>query len=657
MCGSVSQKGVSFQEIVRANRLALHRGPDGEGFWIWDGRSDTGEFVDSNSADRYAADGTIVLGHRRLAILDLTDAGLQPMASRDGRVWIVFNGEVFNYIELREELSRFGHRFRTGTDTEVVLAAYDEWGTDCFARFNGMWGLAIIDLRQRKLVLSRDRLGIKPLYVWAMDGEIAFASEIKQLFAISGVKATANMHAVAEYIDTGYEAPLDTFFEGIKTVPTGHWGEVSIDAPRMPRFESYWFPERIAVEKIDRTEARERTRELFERSNRLRLRSDVPVGVCLSGGLDSSAIFGQIQQLGSGNGATISGFSAVFDDPEVDERRFIHKVLEAYNATGHTTLPTPEAFVEECDGFLYHHDEPPGSMSPYAAWSVMRLARQNRVPVLLNGQGGDELFSGYWPAYYLFLKQQLRRHPGTVARHCLGSLLPGGNPALVGMATAYFRRYQHRKRRANRTLLVSNWRSFGITLDNNWATEAQQITPEQYRLRELRQIQLPRLLKYDDRNSMAFGIEGRYPFLDHHLIEWILRLPVEMNLRRGWNKELLRESLGHVLPPDIKRRRSKLGFVTPQATWIRGPLRPVLDEWVARPSARLRQIVDLNAVKRVFAELKSKSSVHFTNESQLLLMRLYFLDRWFELFDVRIPSQESPTRINSRRAQVGGGVN
>jgi asparagine synthase (glutamine-hydrolysing) len=618
------------------NQLASHRGPDGEGYWLWDGESAKGQFMATHEVPDAPQRGMVALGSRRLAILDLSRAGLQPMPSKTGRAWITFNGEIYNYVELRNELLQLGHQFRTGTDTEVILAAYDQWGTACFARFNGMWGLAIADLQRRVLILSRDRLGIKPLYVWAKNHALAFASEIKQLLVLPGITAVANMDALVEYIDTGYEAPPATFFEDIHAFPPGCWAEVPLDQPHAPSPHSFWNPEQLTLRQIDRVEARERTRCLFEDAVRLCLRSDVPVGVCLSGGLDSSSVLGQVQRLKDGKGAPTYAFSAAFHEALFDERQYIELVLRECGGEGYYTFPSADAFLEDFDDFIFHHDEPPNSLSQYAAWSVMRLARQHHVPVLLNGQGGDELFSGYWPAYYLFLRRQLAQAPWRVAEHVLGTLLPGGNPTLVLQALPHFQRYRHRRQRDNRTLLQPRWASTGFTVAANWAVVTQHLEPVQYRLAEIRHIHLPRLLKWDDRNSMAFSIEGRYPFLDHRFVEWAMTLPPEINLKRGWNKLLLREALSNILPPAIQWRRSKVGFETPQSEWIQTTLRSVLTQWVGCPSERLQAIVDLSHLKRFAEQLLWSNTLHKMDERQLVLVRLYFLDRWLTRFKVDV---------------------
>jgi asparagine synthase (glutamine-hydrolysing) len=619
------------------NNLGAHRGPDGEGYWLWCGQNGPGRFFGREEADDNHARGIIGLAHRRLAILDLSKAGLQPMSSHDGLLWITFNGEVYNYLELRKELENLGHEFRTKTDTEVILAAYTEWGTGCFSHFNGMWGMAIVDSRNSALVLSRDRLGVKPLYVWMKDRTIAFASEIKQFRALPDFVPVANMDAVAEYIDTGYEDPPATLFKGVQAFPPGYWATMPIQGSASLDPQPYWHPERVGVTRTIRDgETRERTRELFADAVKLRLRSDVPVGVCLSGGLDSSAIFGQAQLLAAESGALTYAFSATFQDRRFDESKYINIVLDRFKGRGYRTSPTAQGFLDDFDRFIYHHDEPTASLGQYAAWTVMRLAREAGVPVLLNGQGGDELFSGYWPAYYLFLRQASRRAPWKLAKDLLGSLLPGGNPALVSQLMPHLRQYRHRKHRRNRSVLLRRWQSNGFTLRNNWATLAQQLEPEQYRLSEIRRVHLPRLLKWDDRNSMAFSIEGRYPFLDYRMVEWALTLPPEVNLNRGWNKLLLRSALGAVLPAAVQWRRSKVGFETPQSEWIRSALHPKLVHWASRISDRLGEIVDQQRVKSMAEELFASKKLHRMDERQFLLLRLFFLDRWLSLFEVHV---------------------
>jgi asparagine synthase (glutamine-hydrolysing) len=369
------------------------------------------------------------------------------------------------------------------------------------------------------------------------------------------------------------------------------------------------------------------------------LRSDVPVGVCLSGGLDSSAIFSRVQQLKSGLDKALYAFSAAFSEADIDERPYIKTVLDHCGGKGFYTFPTAEKFLADFDQFIYHHDEPPGSMSPYAAWCVMFLAREHRVPVLLNGQGGDELFSGYWPAYYLFLHQRVARSPLQVAQHLLGALLPGGNPTLITQIPSHLRQYRYRNTRQHRALLRSHWAASGFTLTNNWAQAAQRLEPAQYRVAEIRHVHLPRMLKWDDRNSMAFGVESRHPFLDYRLVEWAMTMPPEMNFRRGWNKLLLRQAFSDLFPPTIQWRRSKVGFDTPYAVWICTSLRPTIERWAQQPSERLQEIVEPSKLQKFATMLLALRNLHKMDERHKLLARLFFLDRWLELFKPEILRQ------------------
>jgi len=637
ICGWIDPSGLEIGRLVSMNRRGQHRGPDGEGYWLWSGGTGSGAFRRPEEVEGRPETGvTIGLGHRRLAILDLSDFGIQPMPSSDDEVWVVFNGEVYNYLELRTELAGHGHRFRTGTDTEVVLAAYRQWGTDCFARFNGMWAIVLVDTGRRKLVLSRDRLGIKPLYVWSRNGAFAFSSEIKQLLALPAVRAQANVDAVVEYLDTGYESPPDTFFRDIHAFKPGCWAEVGLDRVELPTPRPFWFPEETEPLDSDLADSTETVRGLFRDAVRLRLRSDVPVGVCLSGGLDSSAVFGQVQTLKDGRGEQTYAFSAAFEDPEYDERPYIRSVLDRFGGRGFATFPGPDGFWEDFSEFIYHHDEPPSVLSQYAAWCVMRLARSHRVPVLLNGQGGDELFTGYWSACYILLRSMIGRSPLRLLAQLGGAMLPGGNPQLITQILPHLKQYRHRRRRDSRAVLRNRWAGRGHTLDRNWAVTAQKLDPVSYKLHEIRWIHLPRLLKWDDRNAMAFGVEARYPFLDHRLLEFAVSIPSELNLHRGWNKYLIRRSLGEVLPPSITWRRDKVGFDTPQAKWIATSMAPSIREWLDKPSAQLLEIVEPARLREFGRRGIDSGSLHRMDESQKLLVRLMFLDRWFRTFDVDV---------------------
>jgi asparagine synthase (glutamine-hydrolysing) len=630
ICGWIRPAGVDLASLVAMTRLVKHRGPDGEGYWLYDGKELGGKWFGAfdveTGVDHYGVAG---LGHRRLSIIDLSDAGLQPMSSPDSQQWIIYNGEVYNYLELREELKGAGCDFRTQTDTEVILTAYRQWGLDCFQRFNGMWGIAIVDLSKKCIILSRDRLGVKPLYYWIEGQSLAFASEIKQFLALPGFNTRANQHAISEYIETGYDSSPETFFKNVWAFPPASVAEISFFRLTEIKPKCFWDISQLQPIEDSQYDVTEELRYLFEDAVRLRLRSDVPVGVCLSGGLDSSLIYGQIQRLAS-DPALTHAFSASYSEKQFDESPFINKVIARHGGHVHYTYPTADNFLKDFEAFIYQHDEPPGSISQYAAWAVMRLARENNVPVLLNGQGGDELFSGYWPAYYLYLRPMLRR-PMKLASHLFGAMLPGGNFELIKQIPSHLRQYLFRRRRINCRLLNN---SISSGNDEIWASQAQKVSPHQYRWEEIRRIHLPRLLKWDDRNSMAFSIEGRYPFLDYRLVEFALKLPVEVNFYAGWNKYLLRQALGFLLPIEIQWRKDKIGFVTPQSHWLQTALKPMFNDLHSNPSPALLEFVNKDQLTLLARDLFFKRTIHPMDENQHFLFRVFALDVWLKQYKV-----------------------
>jgi asparagine synthase (glutamine-hydrolysing) len=637
MCGIlgiIDHRGIALPTVAQAMRKAGHRGPDGEGYAIWSSLTEPARCLRGRALGELPLErGALALGHRRLAILDLSDDGLQPAATADHAVWMVFNGEIYNYVELREELRHQGCVFRTATDTEVILAAFVTWGTECFRRFNGMWSLGIVDLRSRRLVLSRDRIGEKPLY-YCHDGQrLAFASEIKQLVGLTSYGVHAHRPAVAQYVENGYESPGETLFAEVRPLPPGTWAEIDLDRPSAPSPVPYFRPDALYSAPLAEGEAAEALAELFADAVRLRLRSDVPVGSCLSGGLDSSAVFGQI-------GRTLPGrhrhaFSACYEDQRFDERPFIRDVLSRTSGIAHDEFPSVEGFLEDCDRFVYHHDEPVSSLGQYASYCVMRRARRDGIGVLLSGQGGDELFSGYWPAYYAHLYRLLRRgHWVELLGHVVGSLMPRGNPELLRRVPEHVWKFGSRRTRAHASLITKDYLRPGQARDQVWARRSLKVDEREFRLAEIREIHLPRLLRWDDRNSMAFGIETRYPFLDHRIVELALRTPVAANLHVGWNKMMLRRALGPLLPDSVRLRKTKVGFETPQAEWLRGLLGERLSAWVRASQLAIDPIVDRHRVRRLLERVRHDRVRSGLSEAQAVAFRLYMLDRWLTVFSV-----------------------
>jgi len=561
--------------------LVSYRGPDDEGFAWWGQllnadalpADKTVGFPDSNEnvSNGAAARGGVFLAHRRLSIIDLSPAGHQPMVSTDGRFWIVFNGEVYNYRELRPELEREGYRFRSNCDTEVILAAYACWGAECLHRFNGMWGLSIYDSQKQVLFAARDRFGVKPFY-YAVDGNrFGFASEIKQLRAAGFGSGRADRLRVARFIvHQKIDSDRETLFEGVQQLLPGEalaWDiRQGTNAIRTYQYYSASHSRDMQADgRLD--EYREEFRHLLDDSVRLRLRSDVPVGTCLSGGLDSSSIVVTVHKLiaaSSRRGPQLS-FTSCFTDPRFDEWQYAQLVVDATGVQPHRTFPDMDRLWDEMDDFIWHQDQPPASTSAYAQWNVMRLVKQNRIKVLLDGQGADEVMAGY---HYFLIK-----FLASVGKQCSWTEAVKHVAALrrTGLWFA-----------ARRSLLASASaaarRAVGLSGTSSWLTSV--VKPEfrvsnpdptphsfQDHLRWAISAGLQQLLRYEERNSMAFSVEARTPFLDYRLVELFLNMCGAYKIRDGWTKPFLREALEGSVPDDVRLRVDKKGFVTPELAW------------------------------------------------------------------------------------------
>jgi asparagine synthase (glutamine-hydrolysing) len=564
-----------------ADRLA-HRGPDGAG--------------------SYAGDGA-ALAFRRLAILDLSDAGMQPFASEDGRLRLVHNGEVYNYRELRSELEARGHHFRTGTDTEVLLAAFREWGVACVERFVGMWAFAIWDEERRTLFASRDRFGIKPFYYHRTGGRLAFASEPKAFRADPKLRLAANPRAVRDYLQQGYlDHTEETFFAGLSRLLPAHNLSYGPDGLRVWR---YWTPEPGEAP----ADAVAAVRERFLDSVRLQLRSDVPIGTCLSGGLDSSAIvcaISHLREIGAETdqvGPRPQTFTAYFEDRGFDERPYAEAVIEQTGAEPHWISFDDREVVDVAPSIVESQDEPFGSTSMIAQWFVMREARRAGRVVMLDGQGADEIFAGYHGYFAAFFADLLTRgRVGELGRELAAyrSLHGASGVTLANMVARPFlpasMRWAARGRaRGGSSLLAPDLRSLTATPEGNGAH-----FPDRLR-RMLHLIMghrgLPELLRYEDRNSMAHSLEARVPFLDHRLVELAFSVDASSLIDRGMTKTALRRALSDLLPPIVRDRVDKLGFVTPEQRWLRGALGELAADIFASQSFRERGFVDAAAAR------------------------------------------------------------
>lgn len=574
IAGLIGPTAANQDSIFAMTRVQQHRGPDGSGHVFVQGGT-VSAVVDSRAElGSEALESTVALGHRRLAIVDCSPAGRQPMSYGRGRLWITYNGEVYNHVELRRELEALGHRFVTRTDTEVILAAYQAWDVGCFSRFNGMWAMAIWDAQTGQLVLSRDRLGVKPLYFARSAGTLAFASEIKGVLAGVGRDARLNTRTAGAYLAHAViNHSGDTLFAGIESFPSGCYARIDPSRPELVVPQRYW---QLTAQPstITSREAQERFRELFRSSVELRLRSDVPVGSCLSGGLDSSAIVCQMAALRT---EPVQTFTATFSDPRFDESHWATIVSDAVGANAQWSWPSEAGLLAELDNLVWHQDEPFFSASVYAQWSVMRQARAAGVPVLLDGQGADETLLGYRKFYFYHLRDLMAAGEWSqAAREAAGLALNGDRGSFRPMAAMRY--------------LPSQWLPQGSMLadfmheqvtddaaDFNQGVGRKSLQQRQHD--DVTRLSLPALLRYEDRNSMAWSIESRVPFLDYRLVEFLYGLPADRKIGNGQSKLILRRALADLLPPPILARRDKMGFETPQTIWMSGSLgRRMLEE-------------------------------------------------------------------------------
>jgi len=588
MCGIAGFLGPNGdpREAARGPLASLaHRGPDDAG---WVARTSP----------------ACLLLHRRLSILDLSAAGHQPMFTPDGSYTIVFNGEIYNYCELREELARLGVNFRTQTDTEVLLHAYVRWGAACLRRLTGMFAFAIEDQRRRVLFLARDFFGIKPLYHVAHAGGFAFASEIKTLLDWLPIPRTVDPQRLYDYLRFGRtDHGAATMWSAIQQVPAAHYLEVSLDRPIAGQPVRYWrLPDDETLD-VPFDEAARRVREAFLQNIRLHLRSDVPVGAALSGGIDSSAIVAAMRAVESG--ADLHAFSYIADEPAMSEERWVDLVGTQTSAAIHKVLARPDDLVADLDRLIYTQDEPFGSTSIYAQYRVFRLAREKGIKVMLDGQGADEMLAGYRQNVPARLSSLIRqgRLLDAFAFGQKAAQLPGMSGRVRMWLQALRLLMPETPVKWLNEWLVPSW------LDGRWFRErgvslhAAVGSGHRDKLREeLRQTltatSLPMLLRYEDRNSMASSIESRVPFLTPDFAELVLRLPEQHILSNdGTTKNVFRQAMRGIVPDAILDRRDKIGFATPEQRWLTH-LRPWVDAALSSDRARSLAALDLPTMTR-----------------------------------------------------------
>ena len=565
MCGifgfcTFGGRYVQAELLRQSTRMLRHRGPDAEGLVGWDGEQAqyVNEMPDSLPL-------TMGLGHRRLAILDLSDAGSQPMRGEGGE-WIVHNGEVYNFVELRDELEGHGFSFSTGTDTEVILRAYEKWGEDCVNHFNGMWAFTIYDAVRNGFFSSRDRMGIKPFYYFRSKDVYCFSSEVQSIFACINEDPIIDPQQLARYlVSRGIDDGRSTIYRNIEELRGGFnsWLDVKTGGFKVWRF--WHLPEEADLDLSD-AEALGTFSELFEDSVRIRLRADVPVAVTLSGGIDSSSV---AVAAGKVEGQEIRTFTSRFpENPEIDETAYAKQVIATCGAKATFVEPDLNRLLEEEPLLARHQAMPYTSLSLYVHWAILSCIREYGVPVVLAGQGGDELFMGYERYYVSHLASLLPNLPKAIV-----AAVQGGVRSRLGMLgmvefVLYFGfpslRGWRLKRRANMTFKKELLRH-NVFGENVMHVKGLRRLQEE----ELLRGSLSRLLRYDDRTSGAHSMETRLPFLDYRIVEFAYRLPWRHKIRNGWTKYLLRQYLDQNGLPSVAWRRHKLGFDAPSVAWTR----------------------------------------------------------------------------------------
>jgi asparagine synthase (glutamine-hydrolysing) len=608
--------------LLRMRDTLTHRGPDDAGIFLG---------------------GSIGLGHRRLSIVDL-GGGHQPMTNEDGTISIVFNGEIYNHRDVRPMLEERGHRYRTDCDTEAIVHLYEERGPRAVEELRGMFAFALWDSNRHRLVLARDRLGIKPLYyTLADDGTLHFASEIKALIEARAVPPELNYGGLADYAANRYTSGEETLFRGVKRLLPGHtlvWSDGRVE------IERYWDVSFAKPsEPLSDAEYVEQFGELFRESVRLRLMADVPLGVFLSGGIDSSAIAAVMSEMVT---EPIKTFSVAFAEREANELEYARQVSNAFGTDHHEIVVSPEQFFGALPGLVYHEDEPIAHPSSVPLYFVSKLAADH-VKVVLTGEGSDELLAGYdkyrKTVYNLALGRAYERATPAVLRSLVKGAIDGpGRKSPVGrklartflslpadIETIYFDNFSVFSRAQQRQLFTPETRDRMGDGDPYRAAMAQvrgsdaEALLDRLLAADLKTY-LHELLMKQDQMSMAASIESRVPFLDHKLVEFAAQLPLRLKLRGWTTKYILRRSMRGVLPEQIISR-PKMGFPVPIGAWLRGPFRSIVDEYVLGGRASERGLFDQTFVRRIASEHQSGAGDH----SERLWM-LVNVEMWLRQF-------------------------
>lgn len=592
ICGIVSRESkTEFEIIKKMNDAIAHRGPDDEGYLSYNPLSRKIRETRSSelsSVSMNENDYSLYFGHRRLSVIDTSESGHQPFKDPSGKYYLLYNGEVYNYIELKKTISGNDYKFTSHTDTEIVLYNYIRYGEKCLEKFNGMWSFVILDVEKNLLFGSRDRSGVKPFYYYFDGKHFIFSSEIKSLIKAPQISKKINPVSAFDYLTLGRLNEEDkTLFDSVYELEPASYFYLNLNNFSFTKNKYYSLKYSESREKFDGKKSHQYVEEVRNKvidSVNLRLRSDVKVGSCLSGGVDSSAIVCVINKLLKSHkieqvGEVQKVFTSVFPDTPIDESKWASQIVSSTDTEWFKTFPKPDELLGDLEKLVYVQDVPFGSTTIYSQFRVMKLAAENGVKVLLDGQGGDELFSGYTYFYRSYFNELIKNaNYGTLInefQNLKNSPIRSGDffrGILMSFAKLYLPNAVKRKlfdlKVNENTFLNRDFYNahYGNLEKGRFAehTDLNFALYEQFTRTSLRE-----LLKYEDRNSMNFSIEARTPFSDDvNLIDYVFSIPSSYKIRNGWSKYLLRESMKGIVPEAVRTRTDKLGFATPEYRWM-----------------------------------------------------------------------------------------